>query len=201
MEGAPSQGISVTVVLMPPASPKTKRSANPYGTYDLPSNIDTRREKSEALLSPSTSEPSAAAQNASPNSVENSAHISDEEPVLGILPSCFDRNITAQKRTHNCSGHGKIELRKGQEGADGVKDCYYCKCEPSVVGEGKSKKTTNWGGPACQKKDISVPFWLFVGSTVVLVFLISTGIGMLYSMGSEELPSVIGAGVSGPTRK
>jgi len=60
---------------------------------------------------------------------------------------------------------------------------------------------TYWGGPACQKKDISVQFWLFVGSGIILAFLVSAGIGMLYSMGSEELPSVIGAGVSGPVRK
>ncbi|KAK1918310.1 hypothetical protein P3342_001228 [Pyrenophora teres f. teres] len=63
------------------------------------------------------------------------------------------------------------------------------------------KKVTYWGGPACQKKDISTQFWLFVGSGVILAFLVSSGIGMLYSMGAEELPSVIGAGVSGPTRK
>ena len=68
-------------------------------------------------------------------------------------------------------------------------------------GEEPKIKTTYWGGPACQKKDVSVPFWLFVGSGVLLAFLISSGIGMLYSMGSEELPSVIGAGVSGPSRK
>jgi hypothetical protein len=66
--------------------------------------------------------------------------------------------------------------------------------------EGKLKKTY-WGGPACQKKDISVQFWLFVMVGVALAFLVSSGIGMLYSMGSEELPSVIGAGVSGPVRK
>jgi hypothetical protein len=46
-----------------------------------------------------------------------------------------------------------------------------------------------------------VQFWLFVAVGVVLAFLVSSGIGMLYSMGSEELPSVIGAGVSGPVRK
>ena len=65
----------------------------------------------------------------------------------------------------------------------------------------EKRKVTYWGGPACQKKDISVQFWLFVGSGVVLAFLVSAGIGMLYTMGAEELPSVIGAGVSGPTKK
>lgn len=67
--------------------------------------------------------------------------------------------------------------------------------------KGGGKKTTYWGGPACQKKDVSIPFWLFVGTTLTLMFLVGSGIGMLYSMGAEELPSVIGAGVSGPVKK
>lgn len=60
------------------------------------------------------------------------------------------------------------------------------------------KKTTYFGGPACNKKDIVMPFWLIGGTSVFLIFVVSWGMGLLYSMGSEELPSVIGAGVSGP---
>ena len=37
--------------------------------------------------------------------------------------------------------------------------------------------------------------------SVGLVFLVSFAIGELMGMGGEELPSVIGAGVSGPTAK
>lgn len=58
-------------------------------------------------------------------------------------------------------------------------------------------KTVQWGGPACQKKDVSIPFWLLAGFTVLLVGVVTWAIGLLYSVGSEELPSVIGAGVSG----
>jgi hypothetical protein len=65
----------------------------------------------------------------------------------------------------------------------------------------EKRQVTYWGGPACQKKDVSQPFWLFAGSGIVLAFLISASIGLLYSMGNEELPSVIGAGVSGPVKK
>jgi hypothetical protein len=43
---------------------------------------------------------------------------------------------------------------------------------------------------------MAVPFWLLASTTVGLVSIISMGIGLLYSMGAEELPSVIGAGVS-----
>lgn len=62
--------------------------------------------------------------------------------------------------------------------------------------EDGSVKTVQWGGPACQKKDVSVPFWLLAGFSVLLVSAISWGVGLLYSVGSEELPSVIGAGVA-----
>jgi hypothetical protein len=63
------------------------------------------------------------------------------------------------------------------------------------------KKTTRWGGPACQKKDVSIEFWLIVGFTVGMVFLVTFAIGTVWDMGSEELPSVIGAGVSGPSAR
>ena len=55
-----------------------------------------------------------------------------------------------------------------------------------------------WGGAACQKKDVSAPFFLLAGLTIALVGVVSWGIGLLMSVGQEELPSVIGAGVAGP---
>jgi hypothetical protein len=196
---------AITVVVMPPSSSTNKRTAHPYGTYDLPRSIEARREKTEApmsLYSPQ-SQPSVQAQ--SPNS-----HVFESEaPVLGILPACFETLDACNKQTHGCSGHGNCTLvRKAKAGSDTkINDCYGCKCKATSVHVGEDKgmeshfKTTYWGGPACQKKDVSVPFWLFVGAGVILAGLVSASIGMLYSMGSEELPSVIGAGVSGPTKK
>ena len=61
-----------------------------------------------------------------------------------------------------------------------------------------TQKTTTYGGGACHKKDIVFPFWLLTGVTVFIIFIVSWGVGLLYEMGSQELPSVIGAGVSGP---
>lgn len=55
-----------------------------------------------------------------------------------------------------------------------------------------------WGGNACQKKDVSAEFILFAGFGLFFTAVVVGGIGMLYSMGSQELPSVIGAGVVGP---
>lgn len=59
------------------------------------------------------------------------------------------------------------------------------------------KKTTYWAGPACQKKDISTPFWLLAGSTIGLVLIIAWALSLLMSMGGEDLPSVLAAGVAG----
>ena len=61
-----------------------------------------------------------------------------------------------------------------------------------------TKKTTRFGGAACHKKDVVFPFWLLAGTTVGIIGVITFGLGMLYEMGNQELPSVIGAGVSGP---
>ena len=66
------------------------------------------------------------------------------------------------------------------------------------VNDDGTKKTTQWGGFACQKKDVSVPFILFATFGVFMAAVIAGGIGLLYNMGAEPLPSVIGAGVAGP---
>ncbi|MGC8159934.1 DUF3844 domain-containing protein, partial [Salmonella enterica] len=62
---------------------------------------------------------------------------------------------------------------------------------------GKTKNsTTTWAGPACSKMDVSSPFWLFVSASVVVVFAVYMAVGMLFAVGDEKLPGVIGAGVS-----
>lgn len=197
-------GCSFTVVLMPPASSQTKRAAQPYGTYGLPSNLQPRRELTEAPLSLSSSPSSAP--NFGVDDLEDfptiaQANNGSTTAPLGILPSCFESEAVCTNKTNGCSGHGACGLLRKGSSKERL-DCYGCLCTPTVqkINE-RAVKTTYWGGPACQKKDISTPFWLFVGSGVLLAFLISSGIGLLYSMGSEELPSVIGAGVSGPSRK
>ncbi|KAH9879159.1 hypothetical protein J1614_002596 [Plenodomus biglobosus] len=205
-EKAEKEGFSVTTVMMP-ASKQAKRAANAWGTYTVPSN-EARRQNPEAILS-SNPEPSTSP-NAHVSDLEDFPTIlqaKDQRPVLGILPSCFTSLSACQKTTHNCSSHGECKLlHKGRGAGKDTEtvDCYGCACVPTVKKTGEQKgqqQVTYWGGPACQKRDISVQFWLFALSGVVLAFLVASGIGMLYSMGSEELPSVIGAGVSGPVRK
>lgn len=211
-EKAKKAGFAATIVTMPAAKKHTKRTANPWGTYQVPSANGARRENPEAFMSLST-EPSSSPAPPVSNLEDFPVIISQANntgPVRGILPSCFTSQSACEKRTHGCSGHGECKLlHKGKgSGKDRTSlDCYGCACVPTVEhsdedkGMESKKKVTYWGGPACQKKDISVQFWLFVLVGVSLAFLVSSGIGMLYSMGAEELPSVIGAGVSGPVRK
>lgn len=120
---------------------------------------------------------------------------SSTKPPRGILPYCYKSEEACKTTTHNCSGHGKCIKKYTDEAVS--ETCFSCSCSATKeeVGNGMVK-TTHWAGPACQKKDISMPFWLLGGTTVALVFAVGWGMSLLYSMGAEELPSVIGAGVS-----
>lgn len=44
-------------------------------------------------------------------------------------------------------------------------------------------------------------FWLIGGLSVVLVLGVAYGVGMLFSIGEEELPGVLSAGVTPPKQK
>ena len=112
-----------------------------------------------------------------------------------FLPTCFRSADSCTNSTYNCSGHGSCYLKHA--------GCYVCNCGSTIVryNDDGSYKSVQWGGTACEKKDVSVPFFLFATFGIALAALVSGGIGMLYSMGSEELPSVIGAGVAGPRAK
>lgn len=44
--------------------------------------------------------------------------------------------------------------------------------------------------------DVSVPFWLFAGFTLLMIGVLSLSIGLLFSVGEEKMPGVLGAGVS-----
>ncbi|EEH17792.1 hypothetical protein PABG_00355 [Paracoccidioides brasiliensis Pb03] len=116
-----------------------------------------------------------------------------------MMPFCYNDNRTCTEATNSCSGHGSCYRKFGsKEGSKG--DCYACKCGRTVVrtNQDGSVKTVQWGGPACQKKDVSIPFYSIAGISILVVFSIAGGIRMLFSVGMEELPSVLGAGVAVP---
>ena len=116
------------------------------------------------------------------------------------MPVCYASNSSCNDATEGCSGHGFCFKRYGEKaGNDSVGDCWACRCGTTVVRKddnGKPIKTVQWGGAACQKKDVSMPFFLLGGITVLLVVIIGGVIGMMLGMGMEELPSVLSSGVT-----
>lgn len=109
-----------------------------------------------------------------------------------VVPQYFQSKENCENATNSCMGHGKCVKAHGNQ--------YRCKCSNTVVrtNEDGTTKSVQWGGNACQKKDVSSEFILFAGFGVFFLTVVAGAIGMLYSMGSESLPSVIGAGVVGP---
>ncbi|KFA64387.1 hypothetical protein S40285_01059 [Stachybotrys chlorohalonatus IBT 40285] len=134
-------------------------------------------------------------------------HIADEEPPVetssshpvffassGAIPACFSSADSCSTETRNCSGHGVCQNKYAKpDGSDAAQVCFTCHC---LSTKSDSGSVTHWAGPSCTKKDVSVAFWLFVGFTVAMVGILSLAIGMLFSVGEEKLPGVIGAGVS-----
>ena len=103
------------------------------------------------------------------------------------IPACFSSQSSCETATGNCTSHGSC-VNKYPKSGEG-KECFYCKCL-------KDKQGWYWAGSSCSKKDVSVPFWLFAGLTVTLIGVVSFSISLLYSIGDQPLPGVIGAGVS-----
>ncbi|KAL8753110.1 MAG: hypothetical protein Q9199_005281 [Rusavskia elegans] len=188
------------IIIMPPSNAKAKRiSTSTYGSYAMPHRqpLQGREGQTEApLAAPSAPQTSLASDHVStPQTLKAS-------PALkpGILPVCQPNLDKLIEVTNNCSGHGTPYL-KGKDLNDKVKSvCYACQCSKTVLsrGEGKGVKTINWAGPACSKKDVSAPFWLLAGISIAMVATVTWGIGLMFSIGQEDLPSVIGAGVTGP---
>lgn len=92
-------------------------------------------------------------------------------------------------------------VNKYGDSRGGKEVCFACHCVPQVIVEGEGeqrigRKTVRWGGNMCQKKDVSSAFWLIVSFTVMIVGVLSFAIGLLFNIGEEKLPGVIGAGVS-----
>ncbi|KAI5467458.1 hypothetical protein BGZ63DRAFT_346309 [Mariannaea sp. PMI_226] len=112
----------------------------------------------------------------------------------GTIPSCFKSEDNCVTGTGNCSSRGVCLDRYAVAGGSDEKDaCFTCHCLSTITEQGS---VVHWAGPVCSKQDISFQFWLFAGFTLAMVGILYLGIGMLFSVGEEKLPGVIGAGVS-----
>ena len=200
---ASSRASSLTFLFVPSASGSTKPSKKPFGLTKRDSKA-LRAPQEKPLLSAGNSGPAAAEASFVP-SEPVSPNFAASKVLSGPIPTCFSSKHACEQRTNNCTSHGECILKwstdtTNDEGSISKQDCFGCACTKPDVRKNKdgSKKTTNYGGAACHKKDIVFPFWLLAGTTVAIMSIIGFGLGMLYDMGNQELPSVIGAGVSGP---
>lgn len=199
---------AITAYITPPTHSGSSDEIDQWGTYSMPTTQSPLRKRS--ARSPQKEEPLELHPTTSYAPVQSSSaplsSLADSSaPLRGILPACFPTLSACESTTRNCTGHGSCSLAYTDAAADSSspsKNCYSCSCSASVqtTEDGKTK-TTYWGGPACQKKDVSVQFWLLALFSVGMVFLVGFAIGEIGGMGGEELPSVIGAGVSGPVKR
>ncbi|KAK0309284.1 hypothetical protein LTR01_004391 [Friedmanniomyces endolithicus] len=208
-------GMSSTLLFAP--TTQTSEMEDQWGTYSMPGAQSPLRKRQARSSPPQPEAPLEMDPLDSFQPVESSNKASDlhlyasnntnaSTPLTGILPACFTTQESCESSTRSCMGHGACALLFTDQSASPQspsQHCYACACSPttSKSSDGKLVTTTYWGGPACQKKDISIEFWMLALFSVALVFLVSFAVGELMGMGGEELPSVIGAGVSGPTAK
>ncbi|CAK7229150.1 hypothetical protein SEUCBS140593_007149 [Sporothrix eucalyptigena] len=140
--------------------------------------------------------------------VKNDGDSKDDKPAP--IPACFQSFNSCMAATNSCSSHGTcvdkyaggtLNDRDVKSNKANAGSCYACQCQltfnrPLNDSNSKGISTSSWGGNMCQKKDVSAPFWLITGFSVAIVGIISFAIGLLFSVGEEKLPGVIGAGVS-----
>ena len=181
-------GTPLTILYMTP-TPRTFGAGAEWGTYSMPPHL--KREEKPLEQGP----PQPVASTTKPNTLLATS------PLPGILPACYPSESTCNTLTRNCTGHGKCALKYIDTSPEPKKPCYACACSPTVREKDGKTQTTYWGGPACQKRDVSMQFWLLALFSVGMVGLVSFAVGQVMGMGAEELPSVIGAGVSGPVAR
>ncbi|KAL9623775.1 MAG: hypothetical protein Q9160_002006 [Pyrenula sp. 1 TL-2023] len=187
-DAAQNSGIQSTLIIYPHGSrPPTSKPTT---------HINRRRTPEEEPLSNAIENNT----NTLPLTIlQNSTSPPTQKP-LNTTRLCYTNSTNCALATNNCSSHGSCALLRKDTSASPPTECWSCSCTRTTVrvNDDGTKKTVQWGGNACQKKDVSMEFWLFAGFAVAMAAAVSWGVGLLFSMGEEPLPSVLGAGVAGP---
>ncbi|KAJ6594483.1 hypothetical protein B0H19DRAFT_1095723 [Mycena capillaripes] len=105
---------------------------------------------------------------------------------IGSVSTCHTTLDACSNATSSCSGRGECAgaTKSGRT-------CFVCSCGTTRTGEGNQVKTETWVGESCERKDISGPFVLLTGTTIVLLLVIAGSVSLLYTVGNVELPSVL----------
>ena len=198
--------LSITIIMTPSAHHDSSKPVS-YGSYAMPASAQSplRKRQQPASEEPLEASPSPSSLPVTSDTTPVSSLADQGDPLPGILPACFPSLSACESMTRNCSGHGSCSKKYTDANAptdSRYKNCFACQCSATTKESGSGGVTTTyWAGPACQKKDVSVQFWLIALFSVAMVGLVSFAVGQVWSMGDEELPSVIGAGVSGPVKR
>jgi hypothetical protein len=120
------------------------------------------------------------------------------QPHRGLPALCHATLDACTNATSSCSGHGSCVRKFGPAAGESGPSCFTCACKAFY--DKDRKLTTYWGGAACQKRDVSAQFWIIAGFSALLVGLVAWAVGLMFSVGAEKLPGVIGAGVAPKTR-
>ncbi|TVY42275.1 putative endoplasmic reticulum membrane protein [Lachnellula occidentalis] len=183
---AQKEEMNTVIVLMPESSRSTKKvSSKPYGSYEVPSQVRLDARQIEEIMSESAA---VASSPPKPHLFQSSNSSNASGPIVGVPPVCHSSNDTCTSATNSCSGRGRCFQKSAT--------CFTCGCAAQNETSHTVMRTSYYGGSACQKKDVSTSFWLIATSSIVMMGLMGWAIGMLFSIGEEKLPGVIGAGVS-----
>ncbi|KAJ7075831.1 hypothetical protein C8R43DRAFT_1054067 [Mycena crocata] len=108
---------------------------------------------------------------------------------IGSISTCHTTLDACSNATSSCSGRGECSgaTKSGRT-------CFVCSCGTTRTGSGNQVKTETWVGESCERKDISAPFVLLTGTTIVLLLVIAGSVSLLYTVGNIELPSVLMGG-------
>jgi hypothetical protein len=192
-----SSGELEALLVVLPESSRTSKLTSWAGSRPSTPSSDLRRRDSELVITDDPPAPAAT----SAKSANDAFWADNQDKALARIPACFQSLNSCETRTNKCSGGHGVCIDRYQNDTKAKQPCFACHCmrtvvldgtEPGAVGE----KTTRWAGNMCQKKDVSVPFWLLAGFTIGIIGVVTFAIGLLYSIGEEKLPGVIGAGVS-----
>ena len=187
--------IEAAIVLVPESS-----RSSPVASWSSNAPTVLHRRDTESVLSDEATDTTTTKNAAATSPADGEPFVWAKQEHREPIPQCFQSKNSCETRTNNCTnGNGACEDRYGGDpAAEGA--CFTCLCHEIAVvpgdAEGKGRKTVRYGGPMCQKKDVSSPFWLIAGFTISIIGILSFSIGLLFNVGEETLPGVIGAGVS-----
>ncbi|KAL1898032.1 hypothetical protein Cpir12675_002119 [Ceratocystis pirilliformis] len=169
--------------------PESARSSK-LNSWDTAATELRRRQAEEAVMTdkiqPTNETPKTNLAGTSAKPAPGALFVSSKD-----VPECFKDAEACSNGTNSCSGNGICVNRWGKDVGEA---CFVCNCVS--VKEGGKRSTTGYAGKACEKLDYSTPFALFVGFSIAMVGILAFSISLLFQVGEEPLPGVLGAGVA-----